>query len=100
MKESGSADNTAYGRVMFCFMEDLPGLFKLCVDNQDDFHSIRVYGRGNEDILVVCKRYDSKGELVVNFGGGFDLGSALLSASHGCEDRDWRPDIPYDERKK
>lgn len=98
MSEMDEASLTAHGRVMYHFKVNLSGLYDLIVEHQEDFHSLRIYNRGSSDILVVCKRFGSKGELEVNFGGGTDLASALLNASSGCENRAWRLDVPYDER--
>lgn len=98
MKKGDVLSNTPYNRVLGGLKKELPGLYQLCVGNLEDFHSLRIYRRGEADVLVVCKRFNAKGEIEVLFGSGYDFASALLSASSGYEERDWRLDKPFVER--
>lgn len=98
MKKGDVFDRTPHSAVMAEFKRSLSGVGDLVFDNPEDFHSIRIYNRGPQDVLTVVKRFGSDGGVEVLFGSGVDFVSSLLSASAACKNGRWRVDKPYEKR--
>jgi len=72
-----------------------PVVFSLLTRESGDFDRLTIRHRGENDWLVVVKRFGPAGDPEVCFGMGYDFFSAWLGAEGSMANGKWRPDKPY-----
>lgn len=77
---------------------NVPSLWELLANPDGEFIELKIYNRGSNDTLGVCKRYGSDGGPQVLFGSGAGFVSCLLAVEGAVRAGRWKVDIPWDQR--
>lgn len=77
---------------------ELPSLWDLLANPDGEFIELKLYNRGVNDTLGVCKRYGPDGGPQVLFGSGSGFVSCLLAVEGAVRAGRWKVDVPWKER--
>ena len=71
---------------------EAPEVYQLVTNDGDDFISLRIAYRGENDYLAIGKRYGDDGTPQVIFGSGIGLATCLVGLAVAIDQNKWRPD--------